>query len=99
MLESMSPMSLDELELHLKSLNERLKYLEKVVVPSRVTKEELHAGISHAKIHTLARLGSMSTEISLLKQQMATKADFEQLKEMLSKQIAALGAAKRNKRR
>ncbi len=46
MLESMSPLSLDELEQHLKSLHERLKYLEKVVVPSRVTKEELWVGRS-----------------------------------------------------
>ena len=99
MLESMSPMSLDELEQHLKSLNERLKYLEKVVVPSRVTKEELHAGISDAKLHTSARLGSMSTEISLLKQQMATKADLEQLQEALSKQIASLRTPGRNKKR
>jgi hypothetical protein len=51
MLESMSPMSLDELEQHLKGLNERLKYVEKVVVPSRVTKEELHAGIADAKFY------------------------------------------------
>ena len=75
MLESPSPMSLDQLEQHLKSLHERRKYLEKVVVPSRVTKEELHAGISDAKLYTLARLGSMGTEITLLKQQMATKGD------------------------
>ena len=72
MLESMSPMSLDELEQHLKSLNERLKYLEKVVVPSRVMKEELHAGISDAKFYTLTRFGSM-----------ATKTDLEQLHEAL----------------
>ena len=95
MLESMSPMSLDELEQHLKSLNERLKYLEKVVVPSRVTKEELHAGISDAKLHTLTRLGSMNTEISLLKQQMATKGDLERLQQALSKQLAGRGAPTR----
>ena len=97
MLESMSPISLDELEQVLKSLNERLKYLEKVVVPSRVTKEELHAGISDANIHTMARLGSMSKEISLLKQQMATKGDLEELQQALLKEIAALRAPGRKK--
>jgi hypothetical protein len=40
----------------------------------------------------------MSTEISLLKQQMATKSDLEQLLEALSKQIAALRAPGRNKK-
>ena len=90
MLESMSPVSLDELEQVLKSLNERLKYLEKVVVPSRVTKEELHAGVSEANFYTMTRCGSMSHEIRLLKQQMATKSDLEQLREALSNQIAAL---------
>ena len=98
MLESMSPMSLDELEQHLKSINERLKYLEKVVVPSRVTKEELHAGLSDVKLHTLARLGSMSREISVLKEQMTTKVDLEQLKEALSTHVATLRAAGRKKR-
>ena len=44
MLESISPSTLEELEQLLKNLNERLKYLEKVVIPSRVTKEELHTG-------------------------------------------------------
>ncbi len=60
---------------------------------------KLHAGISDAKFYTLTRLGSMSTEISLLKQQMATKTDLEQLREALSAQIAALGASRRNKKR
>jgi hypothetical protein len=68
------------------------------VVPSRVTKEELHSGISDAKLHTLARLGSMSREISLLKEQMATKTDLEQLQEALSKQLATLRAPGRKKR-
>lgn len=94
---SWTVITLDELEQHLKSLNERLKYLEKVVVPSRVTKEELHAGVSDAKLYTLERSASMSHEISLLKQQMATKGDLEQLREALSNQIARLRAPGRKK--
>ena len=87
MLESTSLASLEELEQLLKSLNERVKYLEKVVMPSRVTKEELHSSVSDAKLFTLTTDSSLRAEIRLLKDQQATKADLQQLKQDLSKQI------------
>jgi hypothetical protein len=85
MLESISPSTLEELEQLLKNLNERLKYLEKVVIPSRVTKEELHNEVGTVKLDTLASIGSLRREISLLKEQMATTRDLDQLKKELSK--------------
>ena len=45
MLESTSLTSLEELQQLLKNLNDRLTYVEKVVLPSRVTKEELHSAV------------------------------------------------------
>jgi len=85
MLESISPSTLEELEQLLKNLNERLKYLEKVVIPSRVTKEELHSGVSDAKIFTMGSVAPLRTDIRMVKEQMATKGDLEQLKQELSK--------------
>ncbi len=70
----------------LKNLSERLKYLEKVVIPSRVTKEELHSRVSDAKIFTMSSVAALRTDIRLVKEQMATKGDLEQLKEKFSKQ-------------
>ena len=89
MLESTSLVSLDELEQRLKSLDERLKYLEKVVVPSRVTKEELHSGVSDAKIFVMTNVASIRSEIRTLKDQIAMKGDLENVKQELSQQIAA----------
>ena len=101
MLESMSPVSLDELEQLLKSLNERVKYLEKVVAPSRVTKEELHGGVSDAKLFVMSTASSLRAEIRLLKQLMVSRDDLDQLKQELFRQTAAPQAARpprRNKR-
>ena len=99
MLESMSPASLDELEQLLKNLNERVKYLEKVVVPSRVTKEELHGGVSDAKIFVMSTASSMRAEIRLLQQQMVTRDDLEQLRQELSRQTAAVQAVRAQPRK
>ena len=80
MLESTSLTSLDELQRLLKSLNERLTYIEKVVLPSRVTKEELHSGVGDAKIDTMLSVGRLRREIDGLRDQMATKADLETIR-------------------
>ena len=85
MFESISPSTLEELEQLLKNLNERLKYLEKVVIPSRVTKEELYNEVGTVKLDTLASVGSLRREISLLREQMASTRDLDQLKKELSK--------------
>ena len=85
MLEPISPSTLEELEQLLKNLNERLKYLEKVVIPSRVTKEELHSGVSDAKIFTMGSVAPLRTDIRMVKEQMATKGDLDQLRQELSK--------------
>ena len=86
--ESTSLVSLDELEQLLKSLNERVKFLEKVVLPSRVTKEELHSGVSDAKLFVMSTAAPLRAEIRTLKDQQATKKELEQLRQELSKQIA-----------
>jgi len=88
MLESTSLASLEELDQFLKNLSERVTYLEKVVLPSRVTKEELHTAVSGAKLFVMTTDGKLRAEIRLLKDQQATKADLEQLRQELSKQIA-----------
>jgi hypothetical protein len=92
-LESTSLVSLEEIDKLLKDLNERLRYLEKVVLPSRVTEEELHAGIGDPKLDRLAMVGSLRVEMSLLKQQMATKNELENVRQELSQQLARPEAA------
>ena len=81
MLESISLTSLDELDQLLKSFNERLTFIEKVVLPSRVTKEELHAAVGDAKIQTMAGLARVRQEIDALRKEMATKADLAELRQ------------------
>ena len=80
MLESTSLTSLEELQQLLKNLNDRLTYLEKVVLPSRVTKEELHSGVGQAKIDTMLSVGRVRREIDALRDQMATKAELAEVK-------------------
>ena len=65
---SISPISLDELQQHLKNFHERLTYLEKIALPSRVTKDELHSGVIDANLYALARFQSLSREVQALKQ-------------------------------
>jgi hypothetical protein len=77
--------SLEELQRLLNTLNERLTFLEKVVVPSRVTKEELHSGVSGAKIFTMSSIASLRNDLKAIRDNTATKADVEQLREELSK--------------
>ena len=98
MLESMSLTSLEELQQLLKNLNDRLTYVEKVVLPSRVTKEELHAGVGEAKIDTMVSVGRLRREIDTLRDQMVTKSDLENVKQELSQQLAAIGAWKPRKK-
>jgi hypothetical protein len=74
MLESTSLASLEELDQFLKNLSERLTYLEKVVLPSRVTKEELHTAVSGAKMFVMTTDGKLRADIRMLKDQHATKA-------------------------
>jgi hypothetical protein len=88
MLESTSLTSLGELERTLKSIDERLKYLENVVLPSRVTHEELHAAITDTQIHSGALIASLNTEIRILRQQMATKTDLDQLRTLQARPAA-----------
>jgi|RhiMetdeSRZDD1v2_1073273.scaffolds.fasta_scaffold601783_3 hypothetical protein len=77
--------SLEELQQLLNTLNERLTFLEKVVIPSRVTKEELHSGISGAKIFTMSSVASLRNDLKAVRDATATKADIQQLKEEVSK--------------
>lgn len=77
--------SLEELQQLLNTLNERLTFLEKVVIPSRVTKEELHSGVSGAKIFTMSSIASLRNDLKAIRDDTVTKADFEQLKEELLK--------------
>ena len=79
--------SLEELQQLLKTLNERLTFLEKVVIPSRVTKEELHSGVSGAKIFTMTSIASVRNDLKAIRDETVTKSDFEQLKEELSKLV------------
>ena len=76
--------SLEELQQLLTTLNERLTFLEKVVIPSRVTKEELHGGISGAKIFTMSSIASLRNDLNAVRDNTVAKADFEQLKEEVS---------------
>jgi hypothetical protein len=82
--ESTSLLSLDELQQLLKSLNERVKYLEKVVLPSRVTKEELHSEVSDAKLFVMSTASPLRADIRMLKDQQVTKAELQHLKQELS---------------
>ena len=77
--------SLEELQQLINTLNERLTFLEKVVIPSRVTKEELHSGISGAKIFTMSSIASLRNDLKAIRDATATKVDFEQLKEEFSR--------------
>jgi hypothetical protein len=77
--------TLEELQQLLKNLNERLTFLEKVVIPSRVTKEELHSGVSGAKLFTMNSVTSLRNDLRTMRDQVAAKADLAQLKEELSK--------------
>ena len=58
---------------------------QRVVIPSRVTKEELHSGISGAKIFTMSSIASLRNDLKAIRDATATKVDFEQLKEEVSK--------------
>jgi len=63
--------SLEELQQLLNTLNERLTFLEKVVIPSRVTKEELHNGISGAKIFTMSSIASLRNDLKAIRDDVA----------------------------
>src|SRR4051812_2281359 len=84
-MERTSPHSLEELQQLLKTLNERLTFLEKVVIPSRVTKEELHSGVSDAKIFTMTSVASLRNDLRTMSDQAVTRDDLAQLKSELAK--------------
>jgi len=65
--------TLEELQQLLNTLNERLTFLEKVVIPSRVTKEELHNGVSDAKIFTMSSVASLRNELKAIKEELAAR--------------------------
>ena len=65
--------TLEELQRLLNTLNERLTFLEKVVIPSRVTKEELHSGVSDAKIFTMSSVASLRNELKAIKEELAAR--------------------------
>ena len=65
--------SLEELQQLLNTLNERLTFLEKVVIPSRVTKEELHSGVSGAKIFTMSSVASLRNELKAIREELAVR--------------------------
>ena len=82
MFDPTSVSSLEEFQQLLKNLNERLTFLEKVVMPSRVTKEELHSGVSDAKIFTMGSIASLRNELKAIREELATKAEMDQSKEL-----------------
>jgi len=57
----------------LNTLNERLTFLEKVVTPSRVTKEELHSGVSDAKIFTMSSVAALRNELKAIRDELAAR--------------------------
>jgi len=65
--------TLEELQQLLNTLNERLTFLEKVVIPSRVTKEELHNGVSDAKIFTMSSVAPLRNELKAIKEELAAR--------------------------
>ena len=65
--------SLEELQQLLNTLNERLTFLEKVVIPSRVTKEELHSGVSGAKIFTMSSVAALRNELKVIREELAAR--------------------------
>lgn len=65
--------SLEDLQQLLNTLNERLTFLEKVVIPSRVTKEELHSGVSGAKIFTMSSVASLRNELKAIREELAAR--------------------------
>jgi len=65
--------TLEELQQLLNTLNERLTFLEKVVIPSRVTKEELHSGVSDAKIFTMSSVASLRNELKAIREELAAR--------------------------
>ena len=89
MLEPSSLSTLEELQQLLKNLNERLTFLEKVVIPSRVTKEELHSSVSDAKIFTMSSVASLRNDLRVMRNQVATKAELEDLEKKLAQTRAA----------
>ncbi len=80
MLDSTSLTSLEDLQQLLKMINERLTYLERVVIPSRVTNEELHSRVADVKIFVMRNVASLRNDVRALKDQMLTKEDIERLK-------------------
>src|SRR6266850_986966 len=56
------------------------------------TKDELKAGLDAAQRYTLMLIQATRGEIRLIREQMATKADLQELQRALSKQISALRA-------
>ena len=73
MFDSASLSSLEDLQQLLNTLNERLTFLEKVVIPSRVTKEELHSGVSGAKIFTMSSVASLRNELKAIREELAAR--------------------------
>ena len=65
--------TLEELQQLLNTLNERLTFLEKVVIPSRVTKEELHSGVSDAKIFTMSSVAALRNELKAIREELAAR--------------------------
>ena len=80
MLDSTSLTSLEDLQQLLKMINERLTYLERVVIPSRVTNEELHSSVADVKIFVMRNVASLRHDVRALKDQMVTKEDIERVK-------------------
>ena len=89
MLDSKSFTSLEQLHELLKSLNERLTFIEKFVLPSRVTKEELFSSTSEIRIASIADTGRLRRDLDLLREQMATKQELEKFRRELPKGRAA----------
>ena len=65
--------SLEDLQQLLNTLSERLTFLEKVVIPSRVTKEELHSGVSDAKIFTMSSVAPLRNELKAIREELAAR--------------------------
>jgi hypothetical protein len=92
-----TPPATGQLEHLLNDVVERLTYLEQIVVPTRVTKEELRIAVIDLRVRVMAQLGEMSGEIRTVQQQVATIDDLDRLREIVARARAELVDARSKK--
>ena len=90
-----APVTIDRLQQLLNDFDERLTYLEQVVVPERVTKKELESATINLWLRLTGNLGQMSSELRAVQQQLATIDDLDRLRAIVSRARAELVDANR----